>query len=67
MVQEGRDKTQTPSRQGGSTGTQRFEPRACQTMQIESTQDAPGSQSAHTQMDSHIVPADVLNTSWDQN
>lgn len=53
MVQEGRDKTQTPSRQGGSTGTQHFEPRACQTMQIESTRDAHGSQSAHTDGLSH--------------
>lgn len=53
MVQEGRDKTQTPSRQGGSTGTQHFEPRACQTMQIESTRDAHGSQSACTEGLSH--------------
>lgn len=75
MVQEGRDKTQIPSRQGGSVGMQHCEPRARQTMQTENTRETHGSWSAHTEMPSHglwasslcMVATEVLNASRDQN
>ena len=73
-VQEGRDKTQTPSRWGWRAGTQHCEPRAHQTMQTENTLKTHGSWSAHTEMPPYglwtsslrIVPVEVLNASWDQ-
>lgn len=66
MVQEGRDRTQTPSRKGGSAGAQQRKLRAHQTMQTESTAETHGSWS---EMASHglwasslyMVPMEVLN------
>lgn len=55
MVQEGRDKTQTPYKQSGSTGTQHCKLRAHQIMQTDNTWETHSSWSAHTEMPSHRI------------